>query len=58
MRYLTLLSFLGIRVWLVEGELKFYPTEKITPDVMSFIHRHKEEIIKEFGMKTIEIHRA
>ncbi|HOD72400.1 MAG TPA: hypothetical protein PLM29_00145 [Deltaproteobacteria bacterium] len=58
MRYLTLLSFLGLRIWLVEGELRFYPSKKITPEIMIFIERHKEEIIRELGMRSIEIHSA
>ena len=55
MRYLTLLSFLGLRIWIIEGELKFYPTWKITPEIMIFIRKHKDEIIKELGMNSIDI---
>jgi len=47
MRYLTLLSFLGLRIWLVEGELRFYPSKKITPEIMIFIEYRDPLCVRE-----------
>jgi len=58
MEYLPLLSFLGLRVQVYKGDVRFSPRIRISPPILSIIIRRRSEIINEIRMINCEAHQA